>query len=178
MTDIFETYIGQISLFWLALLSNCKRDSNMSHSIPSCTRNWYPLMISLPWNAIDIMWNVSPFEFFYVRLFLWFWITRRGLLFMLLYHVLWVNKHLLNLNLKIVWWYDEGNIVKKAWWSDGWMDRRNEPIHRAAWPQLKNVKLNRGLPVDTRRSFSCALLWYPGGQELGYLILMLDIKSY
>ena len=139
MTDIFETYIGKISLLWLTLLSNCKWDSNVSHSIQSCTRNWYPLMISLPWNVIDITWNVLPFEFLrsFVSLVL---NNTRGLLFRLLYHELSVNKHPLNLNLKILWWYDEGNIVKKAWWwSDGWTDRRNEPIHRASWPQLKNV---------------------------------------
>ena len=41
------------------------------------------------------------------------------------------------------------------------------------WSKLKNDKLNRGIPVDTKRSFSFVpyLLWYPGGQELGYLIL-------
>ena len=43
----------------------------------------------------------------------------------------------------------------------------------------KNVKLNRGIPVDTKRSFSVVpyLLWYPGGQGLGYLILELYIDS-
>ena len=84
-----------------------------------------PVMISFPWNVIDITWNVSPFEFLYsfVSLVL---NNTRGLLFKLLYHVLWVNKHLLNLNLKILWWYDEGYIVKKAWWSDGRTDGQAE----------------------------------------------------
>ena len=68
----------------------------------------------------------------YVRLFLWFWITHGGLLLKLLYHVLWVNKHLLNLNLKILWWYDEENKAKKAWWSDGRTDGQTE---RTAWSQ-------------------------------------------
>ena len=36
--------------------------------------------------------------------------------------------------LKISWWYDDGNIVKKVWQTD----RRTEnTIHRAAWSQLK-----------------------------------------
>ena len=100
----------------------------------------------------------------------------------LLYHVLWFNKRLLNLNLKILWWYDEGNIVKKAWWSDGRMDGQTEWTYSQSclWSQLKNVKLNQGIPVDTKRSFSFVpyLLWYPVGQELGYLILELYIESY
>ena len=68
---------------------------------------------------------MSPFEFLcsFVSLVL---NNTQGLLFKLLYHVLWVNKHLLNLNLKILWWYDEGNIVKKAWWSDGRTDGQTE----------------------------------------------------
>ena len=139
-----------------------------------------PVMISFPWNVIDITWNVSPFEFLcsFVSLVL---NNTRGLLFKLLYHVLWVNKHLLNLNLRILWWYDEGYKVKKAWWSDGRTDGQAEWTYsQSCLVAAKNVKLNRGLPVDNRRSFSFIpyLLWYPGGQELGYLILELYIKSY
>ena len=32
------------------------------------------------------------------------------------------------------WWYDDGNIVKKVWQTDG---RTENTIHRAAWSQLK-----------------------------------------
>ena len=44
--------------------------------------------------------------------------------------------------LKISWWYDDGNIVKKVWRTDrrtdGQTDRQTEnTIHRAAWSQLK-----------------------------------------
>ena len=44
---------------------------------------------------------------------------------------------------------------------------------------LKDVKLHMGLSVVSKRSFSFVpyLLWYPGVQDLGYLILELYIKS-
>ena len=47
---------------------------------------------------------------------------------------------------KISWWYDDGNIVKKVWRTDRQTDRRTDrqtdgqtenTIHRAAWSQLK-----------------------------------------
>ena len=38
--------------------------------------------------------------------------------------------------LKILWWYDDGNIVKNVWQTD----RQTEwTIHRAAWSQLKTI---------------------------------------
>ena len=45
------------------------------------------------------------------------------------------------------WWYDNGNIVKKVWWTDSTdrqtdrrTDRRTDwTIHRAAWSQLKTI---------------------------------------
>ena len=41
--------------------------------------------------------------------------------------------------MKMAWWYDDGNIVKKVWQ----MDRRTEnTIHRAAWSQQKKNKAN------------------------------------
>ena len=44
-------------------------------------------------------------------------------------------------NLKISWWYDDGNIVKKAWQTDGQTDRQTDwTIHRAAWSQLKTLQ--------------------------------------
>ena len=40
--------------------------------------------------------------------------------------------------LTISWWYDDRNIVKKVWRTDGQTDKQTEnTIHRAAWSQLK-----------------------------------------
>ena len=38
--------------------------------------------------------------------------------------------------IKISWWYDDGNIVKKLWRTDG---RTDWTIHRAAWSQLTRI---------------------------------------
>ena len=46
--------------------------------------------------------------------------------------------------LKISWWYDDGNIVKKVWRTDRRRDRQTEnTIHRAAWSQLKTANATR-----------------------------------
>ena len=67
-----------------------------------------------------------------------------------------------------------------VWRTDGRTDGKNLFTELLVVEAKKNDKLNRGIPVDTKRSFSFVpyLLWYPGGQELGYLILELYIESY
>ena len=67
-----------------------------------------------------------------------------------------------------------------VWRTDGRTDEMNLFTELLVVEAKKNDKLNRGIPVDTKRSFSFVpyLLWYPGGQELGYLILELYIESY
>ena len=50
--------------------------------------------------------------------------------------------------MKISWWYNDGNIVKKVWQTDGQKDRRTDrqtdwTIHRAAWSQLKTRSNSR-----------------------------------
>ena len=42
--------------------------------------------------------------------------------------------------LKISWWYDDGNIVKKVWRTDRQTDGQTDwTIHRVAWSQLKII---------------------------------------
>ena len=50
----------------------------------------------------------------------------------------WTSRLPLVITLKISWWYDDGNIVKKVWRTDRQTDGRTDwTIHRAAWSQLK-----------------------------------------
>ena len=62
-------------------------------------------------------------------------------------------------NDKILWWYDDGNIVKKVGQTDRWTERRRDgetdnTICRAAWSQLKTYRLKTF--ADLRRRWrSC-----------------------
>ena len=96
-----------------------------------------PVMISFPWNVIDITWNVSPFEFLcsFVSLVL---NNTQGLLFKLLYHILWVNKHLLNLNLKILWW------KRRDGQTDGRTDRRKWTYSQSCLVAAKKCQVKSG----------------------------------
>ena len=62
--------------------------------------------------------------------------------------------------LKISWWYDGGNIVKKVWQTDRQTDRRTEnTIHWAAWSQLKTIiltnKMKSPLIVTHKKLWYC-----------------------
>ena len=55
----------------------------------------------------------------------------------------WTLPWSLVITLKISWWYDDGNILKKVWQTERRTNGRTENIiHRAAWSQLKNLDFN------------------------------------
>ena len=56
----------------------------------------------------------------------------------------WTSLWTMVITPKISWWYDDGNMVKKVWQTDGQTDGRTDrrtenTICRAAWSQLKTV---------------------------------------
>ena len=57
----------------------------------------------------------------------------------------WTLLWSLVISLKIVWWYNDGNIVKKVWQTDGQTDRQTDrnTIQGAAWSQLKRLMPDR-----------------------------------